>query len=749
MLEKFKEPTAEYRIAPLWLWNGTPDADDVERQIRDMHRSGFGGFFIVECNSARMSSNGEWIASIDRARILTTELGMLAGTMEPNLTDDHPSIFPNSSSQENQTPEHIHNSDFIMGNNWPVHPQTLTLLREKLGVSLAHNADMNRIMSFPFARSAGYLSIEQMKAEIDRDIAMGINVFCPQIPLYDYSCPTPPFATPHFRHLADYTARLCFALSQGRHKAQIALINPTQDLAYEYALNPKGPIPRLIIDYFSVFCEQLIRQHIDYDILSDDTLELAMVVDQQLIVGDEDYELIIIPPLTAISCAAARKIADYVEDGGALLASTLLPFRDASGDNHEEVLGIFRKIFDIDPYQLRDRATHNDLRRQPLLRHNFGNLLFFESSQAQELVPCLRGTVQMAIKPEVSIRSQNNECPDVIYMHRSAGDNDFFFFLNTSPDPRSVKISIRCDKSPTVLDPETGELIALANCSLKGSRTVFEYCFRRHESLLVYFSDDILLPAAPKSTGNGYEIALATEWSFQLDGPNNITVNNWHIGSSNQHNGGEIVSAFYIESRLDDLKLSLTPAIFNSKRAVYINDQRADRIINTGIEVEEYNISAIIRTGHNVIRLETECQPQSEPAYFGIKARLTGDFSLNSTQPVLSTPKNRIRNGSWTDQGYPFYSGSATYSQEIEIPELYAGQRVFLRTDEAAEIVEFIVNGVTAAIRLWAPYEAEITKLIHSGSNLILLKVTNTFANACLNEIRPSGLLRGARIIIC
>lgn len=44
--ELFLSPTAEYRAAPFWAWNGTPEKEQLMQQIDCLKRMGMGGFHI-------------------------------------------------------------------------------------------------------------------------------------------------------------------------------------------------------------------------------------------------------------------------------------------------------------------------------------------------------------------------------------------------------------------------------------------------------------------------------------------------------------------------------------------------------------------------------------------------------------------------------------------------------------------------------------------------------------------------------
>ena len=126
-----------------------------------------------------------------------------------------------------------------------------------------------------------------------------------------------------------------------------------------------------------------------------------------------------------------------------------------------------------------------------------------------------------------------------------------------------------------------------------------------------------------------------------------------------------------------------------------------------------------------------------------IPPKLIGDFAVIDDPKegyVILKPKEQIQSGmSWTKQGYPFYSGTATYSRKVNFDAI--DKQVWVEVDEIADMVEFIINSKTASIRPWAPYSCEISSLIKSGENTIALKVTNSMKNFLEGETKPSGLL--------
>lgn len=75
----FRNPPAEYRSVPFWAWNDRLQPEELERQIRDMHDQGMGGFFMHSRDGLETAYLGqEWMEAIRLSAELAGELGMKA-----------------------------------------------------------------------------------------------------------------------------------------------------------------------------------------------------------------------------------------------------------------------------------------------------------------------------------------------------------------------------------------------------------------------------------------------------------------------------------------------------------------------------------------------------------------------------------------------------------------------------------------------------------------------------------------------
>lgn len=138
--------------------------------------------------------------------------------------------------------------------------------------------------------------------------------------------------------------------------------------------------------------------------------------------------------------------------------------------------------------------------------------------------------------------------------------------------------------------------------------------------------------------------------------------------------------------------------------------------------------SIIIAAGKNTSTKTTLCFCDEEE-----KCKQTAvKWKLNGKNVV---PK------SWTEIcGMEDFCGTAVYEAEVEILGDNIKKAV-LDLKSVGEQAEVLVNGKMSGVRLWMPYEFDITENLKSGKNKLCVYVTNSLANRYTEHRLPSGLL--------
>lgn len=111
-----------------------------------------------------------------------------------------------------------------------------------------------------------------------------------------------------------------------------------------------------------------------------------------------------------------------------------------------------------------------------------------------------------------------------------------------------------------------------------------------------------------------------------------------------------------------------------------------------------------------------------------------------------SSEKRQIPLQSWTEFGFPHYSGSAVYEKHFELPSDFTSERVILDLGDVRDAAEIWLNGARIGARAWRPYRFDVTEHIRPGGNELTVMVTNTLENEFNRNPISSGLLGPVRL---
>jgi hypothetical protein len=115
-------------------------------------------------------------------------------------------------------------------------------------------------------------------------------------------------------------------------------------------------------------------------------------------------------------------------------------------------------------------------------------------------------------------------------------------------------------------------------------------------------------------------------------------------------------------------------------------------------------------------------------------------FEPNRGAPAAVRADSLASWTSWSDTGVKYFSGTATYSRELDVPAtwLRAGTRVELDLGKVKEMAEVLVNGTPVGGVLWkAPYRADVTDALRPGANRLEVRVTNLWPNRMIGDLQP------------
>ncbi|MDH7602297.1 MAG: glycosyl hydrolase [Armatimonadota bacterium] len=598
-------------------------------------------------------------------------------------------------------------------------PRHLTNVQgQKLVSSVAHLMGREAVLSETYGCAGWKLSFEKMKRILDWQYSLGVNFLCPHACFYSIEGFRKWDAPPSHNHMtgwkfyrrfADYVGRLSYLLRQGKHVARIALYYPMREFRECYRVGSEGETDRRISDTFDLCASELLRLHFDYDIIPEWFLAQAIVQDGRLQIGDECYDVLIAPE-SVLQTSAGSTVRVFEEQGGRWIQPPLV-----AGESSRAVIGRY-----------------------------------------------LADSLGSAAIRDVEISSKSAR--DIRYIHREHEGKHIFFFANTSESAVEAELSLQVVGQPEIWDAETGEVSVCRTARVENGRLLISHLFPPCGSAVFVvdtdrtFEETAGVEVLPKRT----EIAVLTdEWHFEAKDLNALPLLKFSLDIHPECGGTTYTysTSFRCEAIPDKLFLMLDDVEYRNSLmggmdlTVAVNGTQWHKpqfswLLDRGFKT--LDIRPAVCLGENTLIITIRhCAWSGQPHVLTAPPALLGGFACDPETAALLAPVSTAAAGSWTDFGYPFYSGTASYMQVFDLPELPAGMRVFVSIEDVKDMVEIVVNGVTAALRLWRPWEADITDMLKPGSNELVLRITNSRANFFEATPHPSGLMGRVRLVGC
>jgi hypothetical protein len=112
-----------------------------------------------------------------------------------------------------------------------------------------------------------------------------------------------------------------------------------------------------------------------------------------------------------------------------------------------------------------------------------------------------------------------------------------------------------------------------------------------------------------------------------------------------------------------------------------------------------------------------------------------------SFQPGRGAPVSAgfDRLSSWSENqndGIRYFSGTATYSRTLNIPEhtIKSGARYWLDLGDVKDVAEVAINGKNLGVLWKTPFKMDITRDLKQGDNTLLIHVTNLWVNRLIGD---------------
>lgn len=355
----------------------------------------------------------------------------------------------------------------------------LARIAPKLGSSVSHvyGKPDDVTLAEVFGARGQDLTYSEMKWWTDYLQVSGVNFmiphsFNPRAP-YDTDCP-PYFYMdqyeprwPLYRVYADYTSRLSLMLTGGRHVCPVALLHMGQSLQVGRAGTPEDMTAALqdaLVD-----CDWL-----PYEVFEKD----SRLVGKQVELHQEQYRVLIIPPVEVVPFSVLKKAQEFFEAGGVVVGYGFLPSKSATiGHDGNDITAICDAIWgqDAAPGLNRCRTSAAD-----------GQSYFLpEKPTAQEL---RRFLADAGISPTLEVlEGESNNWLHVL--HRVKAGHDVFLVCNQNHKgaARQFRFRAKATGEPECWDAMRNEIAAIPFQRIGGNSVEFSLHMEPLETVLIVF----------------------------------------------------------------------------------------------------------------------------------------------------------------------------------------------------------------------------------------------------------------------
>ena len=366
------------------------------------------------------------------------------------------------------------------------------------------------------------------------------------------------------------------------------------------------------------------------------------------------------------------------------------------------------------------------------------------------------------LKPDFDFQGAS-DATHLAYAHRVAGEADIYFVSNQRWQFDSAGCTFRViGKVPELWHPDSGVIEPAPVWSAQAGRTTVRLNFEPAGSVFVIFrhaigSADHMVAASGSQTNESFiaqklEIRHAVYTATDGTGEMDVTAKL----SKLVHNGQLAIEA-------NNSVLGVDPAVNHEKelRVDYTLDGEPGHA--TAPEGDTLTLPAS-KTGGQPPQWETSVAAGGSPvmkAWDNGRVELHMDSGkvlhadaadlpapLEVTGPwTVSFPPNwgaptSVTLGkliSWTDHtndGVRYFSGTATYEKEVEIPagRLSAGRELWLDLGAVKNFAEVSLNGQDFGVLWKPPFRVNVTAAAKPDVNQLVVKVTNLWPNRLIGD---------------
>lgn len=537
-----------------------------------------------------------------------------------------------------------------------------------------------------------------------------------------------------YHHCADYFARLSVALSAGRQRNRILVLEPTTTAwMYNDGELPGGTLSELADDFHDLLV-MLAREQVEFDIGCEHIIATHGRIDACTFrIGRCAYDVVVLPPrMENIGEATMRLLQAFLQQGGTVISCTTVLAR-VDGQESACVAELWRhahwhqvpagNIGDVlRDYQPAALRIERDVGCSDLLFHQRrqladGQILFLANSSTTETAS--GRIVARAARVEIW-NAETGAIADYPCVQHE-GDCQLQFTL-----PPTGSLLLRFADGDTHVRPAHPEPVAVdvpPAGDVSATRIDLNVCLLDYVDLDVggrtYASEPLLRAAQRVFEAHGLSM---NPWDRAVQAGDELIARRFASSS-----GFAATYRFDISTQLPEELYAIVERA--DLYAVTCNGQRVE--VDPGSHWRDasflkFDIRPVVRVGSNELRIEARpftMLHELEAAY------LLGDFSVDPTPcGFVLTPPRSLQLGPWCQQGLPFYATGVRYVQHFDVAKPDGQYAVTLPAWDGA-VARVTVNEAYAGSIWHGAGRCDVTDWLRSGRNRIEVTVVGTLRN--------------------
>ena len=337
----------------------------------------------------------------------------------------------------------------------------------KVNSSIANLYKRPRVWVEAFHSSGWGTAPAEVLAALHEDFAYGANLvnlhglyYSTRGGWWEWAPPDFHFRQPYWQHseiFNDYLTRLCWLLSQGVHRCDVAIVYPIASLEAEPAdTTPCGLIahigngeihdgeealPQTEASAFALG-KYLTDHACDFDFIDFESIAEAVAGEGEIRISGMSYRVLILPAMATSRWSTLVKVRDFVHAGGSVIAFGCLPHAsERAGREDPQLEELLVEIFGAE-----------DGKRDLMKRHAGGGLACLLHHDFAKVLETINGTIERDVFSSVPLQ----------VLHRQLEDMDVYYVFNPAKEMITTSLTLRARGEVAQWDARTGEIFAIS-----------------------------------------------------------------------------------------------------------------------------------------------------------------------------------------------------------------------------------------------------------------------------------------------